>query len=141
MGVTIKCKKTGQGIDMGAGGFEHLRCKVSELCGEPWKSHYETLVGPPRYSKDDAFYAQFNETTERLLAEKRISIKVVDFLLQPDVEGRIRYGACKQLLEIIGDYDDDILYGYAGRPDCARFRDFKELLRQCAEHKCDLVWR
>lgn len=50
------------------------------------------------------------------------------------------YGACKELLKIIGDYDDNVLYGYIGRPDCAKFRDFKAILQDCADNKCDMIW-
>lgn len=67
-------------------------------------------------------------------------IKVVDFLLQSDCSGSIRFGACKQILKVIGDYDDDICYGYAGRKDCAMFRDFKAILQDCVDTKSDLVW-
>lgn len=85
-------------------------------------------------------YNAFDAETERLLAEKKVSFKVVDFLLQPDCEGLIRYGACKELLKIIGDYDDNVLYGYIGRQDCAKFRDFKAILQDCADNKCDMIW-
>lgn len=38
------------------------------------------------------------------------------------------------------DYDDNVLYGYIGRPDCAKFRDFKAILQDCADNKCDMIW-
>lgn len=44
-------------------------------------------------------YNAFDAETERLLTEKKVSFKVVDFLLQPDCGGSIRYGACKELLK------------------------------------------
>lgn len=140
MGVTIQCKKTGESIDMGAFGFLHLRRQVSDLCGDPWASHYRTLTDGPCYGKDEAWFDEFDKTTDKLLNDKCVSIKVVDFLLQSDTGGAIRYGACKEILKVIGDYDDGILYGYAGRPDCAKFADFKRLLAQCVENKCNLIW-
>lgn len=76
-----------------------------------------------------------------MLNKKCVSVKIVDFCLQSDCEGSIRYGACKELLKVIGNYDDNICYGYAGREDCAMFRDFKKILEDCAEHKCNMVWR
>lgn len=30
--------------------------------------------------------------------------------------------------------------GYIGRPDCAKFRDFKAILQDCADNKCDMIW-
>ena len=71
---------------------------------------------------------------------KAVHVKIVDFLLQSDIAGRIRYGACKEILTVIGDYDDDYCYGYAALPNQARFQDFKNLLRSCVEYKKDLRW-
>lgn len=133
-------------IDLGGGGFFNLRNKVSDLVGDPWASHYRKLedIFRKAFSMSDEerrqAYNAFDAETERLLAEKKVSFKVVDFLLQPDCEGLIRYGACKELLKIIGDYDDNVLYGYIGRPDCAKFRDFKAILQDCADNKCDMIW-
>ena len=125
-------------IIMGSGGFLRLRSKISELVGEPWASHYKALVEERiRDEKErEKFYEDFDKKTEELLNKKRVSVKIVDFCLQSDCEGSIRYGACKELLKVIGNYDDNICYGYAGREDCAMFRDFKKILEDCAEHKC-----
>lgn len=143
MGVTLRCKKTGTSIDMGYGGFSSLRDKVAELTGEPFASHmkklYEAVTSLP-YGKAEQFYADFDAETQRMIDAKQVSIKIVDFCLQPDCEGSIRYGACKEILKVIGDYDDNIAYGYAGRKDCAMFKDFKALLQECVDNRCMLVW-
>lgn len=140
MGVSIWCKKTHRSIDMGCGGFNNLRNKVADLVGEPWASHYHKLDYPFFGEEEKQFFEAFDAETKRLLDEKKVSIKIVDFCLQTDCGGSIRYGACKEILKAIGDYDDNILYGYCGRPDCARFRDFKAILKDCVENKCDMVW-
>lgn len=143
MGVTISCTKTGRTIDMGSGGFLRLRSKISELVGEPWTSHYKALVEERICDEKERekFYEDFDKKTEELLNKKCVSVKIVDFCLQSDCEGSIRYGACKELLKVIGSYDDNICYGYVGRKDCAMFRDFKRILEDCAEHKCNMTWR
>lgn len=114
MGVTISCTKTGRTIDVGSGGFLRLRSKISELVGEPWASHYRALVEERICDEKERekFYEDFDKKTEALLNKKRISVKIVDFCLQSDCEGSIRYGACKELLKVIGNYDDNICYGY-----------------------------
>lgn len=131
MGVTISCTKTGRTIDVGSGGFLRLRSKISELVGEPWASHYRALVEERICDEKERekFYEDFDKKTEELLNKKCVSVKIVDFCLQSDCEGSIRYGACKELLKVIGNYDDNICYGYAGREDCAMFRDFKKSWR------------
>ena len=143
MGVTIECKKTKREIDLGYFGFSRLRCKVAQLMGEPFYSHYMKLLDAPRFMEPDEkkeFYTQWDTEATRLITENNIPVKVVNFLLESDCEGKIRYGACKTILKVIGDYDDNICYGYAGRKDCAMFRDFKAILQDCVENKCDMVW-
>lgn len=144
MGITISCKKTGRSIDLGYGGLLRIRNRVATLVGEPFSSHYLELSGPAVPWIGDArkaYFEKYDKITERMVQEKKVSVKVADFLYQSDCEGNIHYGACKELLKIIGDYDDNILYGYCGRPDCARFVDFKAILQDCADHRCDMVWQ
>lgn len=101
MGVTIYCKKTGTGIDMGYFGFNRLRNKVAELAGEPFGSHIAKLDHPPYLTaclfateeKKKALFDEYNAETQRMIDEKLVSEKIVDFCLQPDCEGKIRYGA------------------------------------------------
>lgn len=143
MGVTLQCKKTGTSIDMGYIGFNRLRNRVAVLAGEPFASHIKKLdkaVTSLPLGKAEQFYADFDAETQRMIDAKQVSVKIVDFCLQPDCAGSIRYGACKEILKAIGDYDDNIVYGYAGRKDCAMFRDFKALLRECVDNHCMLVW-
>ena len=145
MGVSISCKKTGRTIDMGCGGFWNLRKKVSDLVGDEWAEHYRQLEEIERdyYFDSDArhkAYEKFDAKTLKLVSQKKVSVKIVDFLLQSDCGGSIRYGACKQILKVIGEYDDNICYGYAGRKDCAMFRDFKAILQDCVSTKSDLIW-
>ena len=143
MGVTIKCKKTGRDIDLGYGGFARLRNKVAELMGEPFYSHYMKLDKAPvsmRPDEEKKFYTEWDVEAIRLVRENDLPVKVVNFLLESDCEGKIRYGACKAILKVIGDYDDNICYGYAGRSDCAMFRDFKAILQDCVDNKRDMVW-
>lgn len=136
MGVTIRCKKTRKSIDMGGGGFKRLRNKVAELAGGPFAEHYLSLSP----FGDEEYYKKFDEITAQILKNKQADIKIVDFCLQSDCEGKIRYGACKNILKAIGDYDDNVKYGYCGRSDCAMFKDFKAILSDCVENKCDMCW-
>lgn len=73
MGLTLRAKKSpGKSIDLGAGGFLRLRQKASQLAGEPWASHYATLLHRPFSTSDtESFYAEFDAKTAQLLAEKR----------------------------------------------------------------------
>lgn len=139
MGLTLY--GAGRRLDLSSGGFLRLRRRISDLCGAPWAGHYRSLTDDGRHDKDDDWFRNFDLETERLIREKKIHIKVADFLLQSDMSGRIRYGACKKILEIIKDYDDGYCYGYAALPNQPRFRDFKALLQACADGKKDMYWK
>lgn len=144
MGVTICCKKTRKSIDLGYAGFNNLRNKIGELVGGEFAKHYLLLSEPKVMclmgDKKKTFYELYDKKTMLIIEKERVSIKVVDFLYQSDCGGKIRYGACKEILKVIGDYDDNILYGYCGRDDCAKFSDFVSILKDCVENKCDMIW-
>ena len=63
MGVTIRCKKTGKSIDMGAGGFMRLRNKVAELAGGPFAEHYLSL----KSFGDEEYFRKFDARTDEIL--------------------------------------------------------------------------
>lgn len=142
MGLTIKCKKTGREMDVSYSGFSRLRKKVAELVSPEVGKHYQTLDKIFRMDsseKENAFKL-YDDETERLVESEALPIKIADFLYQSDCDGKIRYGACKEILKVIVDYDDSIIYGYAGRENPAKFKDFKEILQDCVDNKCFMVW-
>lgn len=144
MGVTIRCKKTGLSIDMGYGGFGNLRNKVAELYSEEFGNHYKLIPSSSvmflEGERRKSYFEEYDRKTEEMIQSKRLNIKVADFCYQSDCGGVIRYGACKIIYNTVKNYDDDLLYGYAGRSDCAKFSDFKNLLKECCDTKSDLIW-
>lgn len=144
MGVTVKCKKTGYSIDLGYSGFFRLRSKVAWLYSEEFGKHYAELFAVKTIEMDakerEAWYEAYDNKTINLIQSGHLDIKIADFCYQSDTVGEIRYGACKNILKAIGEYDDDVLYGYCGRADCAKFRDFKRILQECVNNKSSLVW-
>lgn len=144
MGVSLYCKKTGTCCDMGYFGFQRFRNKVAYLCSEEFGKLDDEIekfaLRIPTDKEKAEFNEQINRKVENLILAQKISRKVVDFIFQSDCEGKIRYGACKEIYKHIKDYDDDICYGYAGRSDCAMFKDLKALIKECYDNKSDLVW-
>ena len=143
MGLTIECKKTGREMDVSYSGFFRLRKKVAELVSQEVGEHYQELDEIFRItsSEKESTLESYNDETERLVESKELPIKIADFLYQSDCDGKIRYGACKEILKVIGDYDDSIIYGYAGRENPTKFKDFKEILQECEDNKCFMIWR
>ena len=142
MGITIR--STTKSIDMGCGGFYNLRKRIAHLTAPDIGEHYELLMKAPHLAPAEECRAWFDAYDRKIeeLDEKYEGkySDILDFLYESDCEGKISYKTCKHMLEIIGDYDDNILYGYAGRPDCATFKSFKELLQSCVSRRCNMTW-
>ena len=141
MGLTIESPHIS--IDMGSGGFLRLRRTIASLCPKEINKHYQYLLDNIihlSHCKEDA--DAYDAQTEIIYQKyKKQYGKVIDFLYAPDTGAKLTYGAAKQLLKVIGDYDDDAIYGYAGwGPNAAKFSDFKALLQDCADCKKPLKW-
>lgn len=145
MGVTIKCKKTGLGCDLGYNGFRLFREKVAYLLNDEFGAHYAKLPNLAikflfdSNGREKAF-GEFDRETERLIEKNKISKLAVNFLFQPDTDGKVSPSACKDIYAVIKDYDDSICYGYAGRADCAMFGDLKALFKECCDKNSYLIW-
>lgn len=141
MGVTIY--STNCSNDLGSGGFLRLRKTIASLCPDDIKEHYLRLTDHEReiQIKDPDFTEYDAKTAELYLKHKTAYGKVIKFLWASDVEARFSYGVAKQLLKLIGSYDDNAVYGYAGWGDKAmRFKDFKAILKDAAETKTYWGW-
>jgi hypothetical protein len=143
MGVTINSKN--KSIDLGYMGFNRLRTKVAELINDEIAEHYKALDNSTeRFFGEDKrkeFFKEYNAETERL--DKKYDYKynyVLHFLYACDCGATMKVDVCKEVYEVIKNYDDNILYGYAGRKDCAMFKDFKELVKDCIDNNEPMEW-
>ena len=141
MGITIKSPN--YSIDLGYGGFLRLRRTVASLCPEEIRDHYNYLldnITHLSYHKDE--YDKYDARTEEIYNRYKKSYgKVMDFLYAPDICAKFTYGTAKQLLNVIGDYDDNEIYGYAGWGEhAARFKNFKEILEDSYINKKPFKW-
>lgn len=141
MGMTIESKN--HSIDLGGGGFMRLRTKVSELTAPDIFEHYKKLDEGLRLYGDErkAFYKSYNAKIAELdkKYEGRMS-DILDFLYESDCDGIMDVPHCRSIYEIIKNYDDDILYGYAGRKDCAKFADFKKIVKDGIDSGNGFSW-
>ena len=137
MRITIRNKN--KSIDMGYGGFFNLRKNIAGIFSPDFKEFYEEWTKPSSKITDEEgnfklmeFYNKgvFNDNDDDIL----------NFLFASDCDGKISAKTCKKLYNRIRDYDDNILYGYIGRPDCAKFSDFKEIVADCAKNHLVLSW-
>lgn len=130
MGITIISKN--KSIDLGCGGFYNLRMKVAELTENDIYNHYKKLDDSFRIFDSDKrqeFFQEYNKKIQEL--DDKYNGKyseILDFLYESDCEAKLDANHCQKIYGVIKDYDDEILYGYCGRKDCAMFKDFKEVI-------------
>ena len=142
MGVTIESKN--KSIDMGYLGFRALRTTIAGLCEPDIKKHYDDLTnGMYIFRKEERkkFFKDYDEETERINKKYNYKYnKVLTFLYTSDCNAELDVDVCKALYEVIKDNDDDKVYGYSGRKDCATFKDFKELVKDCIDNNSKMIW-
>ena len=140
MGVTIESKN--HSIDLGGWGFICLRTKVAELAAPDICEHYKkSMDGMRLYDKRKAFYESYNAKIAEL--DKRYEGKmsdILDFLYESDCDAKMDTDHCRSIYEVIKNYDDDILYGYSGRKDCAKFADFKKIVKDGIDSGDGFSW-
>lgn len=140
MGVTIESKN--YAIDLGYRGFFNLRCRVAKLAAGDIGEHYEKLSCAPLFGEDrKIFFKEYDEHISELAEKYNGEMNhVLDFIYKSDCGGTISPEHCKSIWKVIKDYDDNILYGYAGRKDCAKFKDFKNIVKDCIDSNCEMEW-
>lgn len=137
MGITISNKE--KSIDMGCGGFYNLRKNIAYLLCEDFGRLYESWISPLSQMDDEMGNIQLMNLFNVGLLKEEDEV-ILDFLFASDCAGKISSKDCCKLYALIKDYDDNILYGYVGRPDCARFKDFKEIVKQSAKNRWIVSW-
>lgn len=129
MGITISSKR--YSCDMGYGGFGRFRNTVAEKTSDDFYKHYMRLSDPDvmcmfgEASKE--FFEKYNVDTLKYIDENKVTVEVANFLFQCDCEGKIDRKQAKQIYELIKECDDNIVFGYIGREDCAKMADMKKI--------------
>lgn len=139
MGVTIESKS--RSIDLGGGGFRRLRTKIAELAAPDIFEHYKKLDMGLMSPNRKAFFEDYDTKIAEL--DKKYEGKmsdILDFLYESDCDAEMDANHCRSIYEVIKNYDDDILYGYAGRKDCARFADFKKIVKDGIDSGDGFSW-
>ena len=118
MGITISGHYKGQSsqyeLDMSYNTFFRLRLVIAKNFSEKFGEQYERLTDL-RYTKMewDAYEKKIQDIIEQEHLEgKRWQTKILDFLFMPDTNGKISYGTCQKIYNLIKDEDDNDQYGY-----------------------------
>lgn len=142
MGITISSPS--KSIDMGAGGFKMLRTTISELvpCKE-FVDIYAELMNAQYmeweirgFNSSKEYYDDYDRRAIEICERNKLDEEIINFLYRSDCDcTSVSPKTCRHLWKLIKDYDDDIIYGYAGRPDRAMFKDFKSIVQECAKKR------
>ncbi|MER2060513.1 MAG: hypothetical protein ABTA16_16955 [Niallia sp.] len=140
MGITLYSKN--KSIDMGYFGFSALRNTVAELAHEKLYAHYKELYTHVPYSEParTEFFEHYDKKTDELIETLGVPVEIYYFLYASDCEASMSYKVCKELYKLIKEHDDNVCYGYFGRTDCAMFKDFKEIVEECAKNRHVMRW-
>lgn len=130
MGITISSKR--YSCDMGYGGFGRFRNVVAEQTDKEFCEHYLELSSPKVMilygDAREKHFKEYNVKTEELINQNKITVEVANFLYQSDCGGNIDRKQAKEIYELIKDCDDELVFGYIGRNDCAKMLDMKKIL-------------
>ena len=142
MGIALgNCKNM---IALGHFGFQRLRSKVAELLDEEFGNRYKDIPDIQRqaYQSDSSekVWEVYNNQLNEIIDRNHLDDNVLEFLFQPDCNGKLSYKVCRSLYNVIKDYDDDIIYGYSGQKNPAKFADFKAIVEDCYKHRRQLIW-
>lgn len=136
MGLTLQSKN--YETEIGYGGFFNLRHTVAKLISPEVGELYSSLMDS---FCDKEFIKKYNKRLSELSKEYNHKYdKVIDFLNMPDCDGIIWAKTCRDIYEIIKNYDDDICYGYCGREDPCMFADFKRIIKDAIDTKGFVKW-
>lgn len=128
MGVSVSSKDFS--CDLGYGGFKVFRDKVSSMVGVEVEEHYTTEFnkGMVLYGEaKEKFFKEYDKKTDELIKNKKLDLDVAIFLYKCDYDGKLTKKQAKKVYDLIKDCDDNLSYGYSGRPDCATMKDFKQI--------------
>lgn len=129
MGVTIESKR--YSCDMGYGGFGRFRDLIAKKVSDKFYNHYSKLSEPKVMfstgNERKTFFEKYDAITYKLIEAKEVTEGVANFLYQSDCRGEIDRKQAKEIYKLIKDYDDNVIFGYIGRSDCAKMEDMKKI--------------
>lgn len=73
------------------------------------------------------YFKKYDASTDKFIEDGVVTIEVANFLYQSDCEGKINRRQAKQIYELIKECNDDLIFGYAGKVDCTKMSDFKNI--------------
>lgn len=142
MGLTIICAPTGNNVNLSYGRFAALREKVAmAFSPDILGPHYSKLFEAPAAGKRrNDFFDRWDKEFERITEENAFDEKVIDFLLESDCQGTVDHETCGKIHELVKNFPDEEIIGYPGWEHPSTMGDFKRILTDCVNRKCEMEW-
>ncbi len=123
---------------MGYSGFGRFRNIVAGAVGAEFQEHYFELSSPgAMFSNRTEYFEKYNAKTEEFVERNEVTEAVANFLFQSDCGGKVDRKQANEIYELIKGCDDEIVFGYIGRSDCAKMLDLKKIFSD----KTKVEWR
>lgn len=143
MGVCLTANNSSYSFYMGYFGFHILRRSIAEIIDPEFAQLYhEMLAG---VFMEDRIEAE--KKLSKLLADEDKFPEdiecVLDFLFQPDVEGKVSYKTCKKLYDLIKDVNFDgksFRYVCDQNSEMSDYEMFKKFLKECYRYHRNMRW-
>ena len=146
MGITISGRYKGKispyELNMSYSDFFRLRCIIAKHLDESLYLHYLHLTD---YRRSKAEWDEYDIIINEIVCKNKLDLvrwksKIVDFLFMPDTNGKISYGTCRRIYDLINEEPDDAQYGYCMIGDNT-MGTFKALLKDVYINGGTLIWR
>lgn len=140
MGLTIYNKHSS--IDLGSIGFLRLRTRIAYMHSQKLGDFYQSLDKQWTLTEHEKekFLEDYNLKLRTIDEDLNVSHEFLDFLYESDMEGTMSVKHCRAIYNTIKNYQEDFTIGYIGRSDCARFSDFKRIVKECRDRRIQLYW-
>lgn len=143
MGVCLTANNSSYSFYMGYFGFHALRRSIAEVIDPEFAQLYhEMLAG---VFMEDRIEAE-KKLSKLLMDEDKFPEDIepiLDFLFQPDVEGKVSYKTCKKLYDLIQDVNfkgKSFMYGCYQNSEMSDYEMFKEFLKECYRYHRSMRW-
>lgn len=141
MGVTIhNNSKDSKKLNMGYISFMWLRIDIAKIFDKEFGEHYATSffatvsTKVTRCSLEEDFN-MFSKKANEIIIKNKLDEDIVDFLYEPDTNGKIHYKICKKIYDLIKDVKSNKCYRTEND-----FEIFKEILLSCYKTRSYMRW-
>lgn len=119
--------------EIGYGAFRNFRIIVAEVFDQELAKLYEQIST----SQNEIINKSINELIDKKQYMQNDNKYVIDFLFQPDCDGKISPEACKKIYELIKNEKRNIKFGYIHE---ITFEELKKEFLNCYNKQFELKW-